>query len=79
MVARPLARKVIFVKCIHASMNILREYYRYFSDEMDYDEFVKMVNAKKKMYGNLYDDETIILYFLAKRGKLKEIEQKGRI
>ncbi|MCX8173161.1 MAG: hypothetical protein N3F63_00910 [Thermoplasmata archaeon] len=59
-------------------MPLLREYYRFFSDEMEYDEFVKMVNEKRKLYGNLYDEETIVLYFLAKKGKLKEVaEEKG--
>ncbi|MGB9636297.1 MAG: hypothetical protein ACPL1Y_03500 [Thermoplasmata archaeon] len=55
----------------------LKEYYRYFQDEMEYDEFKKMIDEKRKMYGNLYDEETIALYFLASNGKLKEVITQG--
>lgn len=59
-------------------MGLLREYYHFFSDEMEYDEFVKMVNDKRKMYSNLYDEETIVFYFLAKKGFLQEaLKKKG--
>lgn len=58
-------------------MALLKKYYQFFSDEMDYDEFVKMVSEKRKLYGNLYDEETIVFYFLAKKGLLKEVLQKN--
>lgn len=51
-------------------MGVLQQYYRYFSEEMDYHEFVKLVQEKRKLYGNLYDEETIVYYLLAKRGRL---------
>ncbi|MEM4292819.1 MAG: hypothetical protein QXJ27_01430 [Thermoplasmata archaeon] len=57
-------------------MQLLKEYYEFFRDEMEYDEFVKMVSEKRKLYGNLYDDETIVFYFLAKKGLLEEVLQK---
>ncbi len=59
------------------TMPPLKEYYRYFQDEMEYDEFKKMIDEKRKMYGNLYDEETIALYFLASNGKLKEVITQG--
>ncbi|MEM3396414.1 MAG: hypothetical protein QW620_06190 [Thermoplasmata archaeon] len=59
-------------------MSLLRKYYPFFSEEMEYDEFVKMVSEKRKLYGNLYDEETIVFYFLAKKGILKDVlENEG--
>lgn len=57
------------------NMALLKDYFRFFSEEMDYHEFVKIVQEKRKLYGNLYDEETIVLYLLATRGKLKDYEK----